>query len=77
MDSEEIQTLESVEKVGKEISSRRWAVLTSKYLFTFKEKQVYSRPTERIDLSTCSAPLCADFLLMKPNSIVSGANCSK
>ena len=51
--------------------TRRWAVLTNKYLYTFKKKQVYSRATEKIDLSACPRIPCgADYILMKPNSIV-------
>jgi hypothetical protein len=31
---------------------RRWVVLTSNYLFTFKDQRVYDKPTEVIPLKS-------------------------
>ena len=72
MGVQEIQISARLEKVvDLGIMIRRWAVLTDKYLFTFKKKQVYRNPTEKIDFSKCAIPQCADAMLLKTNSIVS------
>ena len=40
--------------------SRRYFVLTKKYLLTFKDEVSYKNPTEVIEMSSCSTVKSAD-----------------
>ena len=42
--------LEKESRVRK-VWRQRWVVLTTKYLYTFEDKQIYDNPTETIDVN--------------------------
>ena len=56
---ETVPVLQALEEVPPP-SLRRWFVLTRTTLYTFKERKVYSSPTEVIRLNTITHTSCAE-----------------
>ncbi len=73
MASQAIQISQAMEKVIDIflfLRNRRWIVLTSQNIYTFKEEKKYTDPTETIALKDCSSIKNAIDETKKENSFV-------